>query len=259
MAYKLVNVNRKLIKVPTVVKGTAKVPLSAAGKNYLAARAGHPPNPPYAYGGGSSAQPQVSNVSSLFRSGGAGAGRSAGGGGTKVATTWQDQLQALYTKLLGNMETPAAQAARIQKGINAQIAAEGAQNRATLNDTLAANREITRAQQAQLAQQQARAMGFSGAIGSLTAQEGANTFDDYQRAAQNIQGLGAGLSGAVLDSQQAAANRVAQGIDQASGGINNAASSFKPSPSKSSTENANKPPAVRAIATALNRGARSPT
>jgi hypothetical protein len=158
----------------------------------------------------------------------AGRGKGGGGGGgkTKVAQTWQDQLMSLYNSIYGNMETPAQQAARLQKGINSQIAAETAANRATLNETLAANREITRAQQVQLANQQARAMGFSRAIGSLQAQEGKQVYSDYERAAQNIQGLGTGLSGAVLDAQQVAADQVASGIEQASGGVNTARPSF---------------------------------
>lgn len=199
--------------IPKNVGGKAKIKLTPAGAKYLAGRSGNPKYrgttlDPFGVPRGGIGDPSryVTGTAPI------GAGAGAGGAGTKkVAKTPQEMLLSLMANYQSSQMTPA----QIQAGIDAQIKSQ-----------VAAAQASTKALQYQAQQQANRAAGFAQTIGSLRAQEGQQIYSDYERAAQNIQGLGTGLTGAVAETQQAAADKAAAQLAQASGGINTAGSSY---------------------------------
>lgn len=133
------------------------------------------------------------------------AGRGAAGATGNVT------LNSILNRYYSQLQTPAQQAKQANQQVNAQI-----------QTALAGMRASTAAEQAGYTKQQARATGFALAQQSLENQYAPQALSDYRQAAQDIQGLGTGLTGAVGAAQQAQANKAAADISALTGGRNTA-------------------------------------
>lgn len=134
----------------------------------------------------------------------------AGGGGAAAAGT-NPMLNRLLARYMGQLLTPAQMKTQATQSVNDQVTA-----------ALAGMRASTAAEQAAYTKQQQRAQGFALAMANLSGQNEASALQNYRQAAQDIQGLGTGLTGTVGQAQQQQADQAAAQINALTQGRNTA-------------------------------------
>ena len=78
-----------------------------------------------------------------------------------------------------------------------------------------------------------RAQNYALALASILKDDPSQVQAAYQSAAQNVQGYGTGLTGAVFDEQQKAANDAAEAVSRMTGGVNTTTSAIDPAAARS--------------------------